>query len=87
MDNALFASKSVTEEHNTGKYLNNKIAETVKQLFDLRPAAIIRQLDMRKPIYRQLSTYGHMGREDLGVAWENIDLVIRLKEYFNHGNY
>lgn len=87
MDNALFASKSVTEEHKTGKYLNNKIAETVKQLFDLRPAAIIRQLDMRKPIYRQLSTYGYMGREDLGVAWENIDMVNRLKEYFNHGNY
>lgn len=44
----------------------------------LRPVAIIRQLDLRKPIYQHLSTYGHMGREDLGVAWENTDMVNRL---------
>ena len=54
-------------------------AEAVTKVFDLRPAAIIRQLDLRKPIYRKLAAYGHMGREDLGVAWEKIDKVDELK--------
>ena len=47
--------------------------------FDLRPTAIIRDLDLRKPIYRRLAAYGHMGREDLGVAWEKTDRVEALK--------
>ena len=46
---------------------------------DLTPAAIIRDLDLRKPIYRKLAAYGHMGREDLGVKWENTDRVDALK--------
>ena len=49
------------------------------KVFDLRPTAIIRDLDLRKPIYRQLAAYGHMGREDLGVAWEKTDRVDALK--------
>ncbi len=51
----------------TGKFTNNEIAEAVNKIFDLRPAAIIKYLDLRKPIYQKLVTYGHMGREDLGV--------------------
>ena len=47
--------------------------QAVEQVFDLRPTAIIRDLDLRRPIYRQLAAYGHMGREDLGVSWEKTD--------------
>ena len=46
------------------------LAQAVEQVFDLRPTAIIKELDLRRPIYRQLAAYGHMGREDLGVPWE-----------------
>lgn len=54
----------------TGKVADEKIEQAVEKVFDLTPAAIIRELDLRKPIYRQLAAYGHMGREDLGVKWE-----------------
>ena len=64
----------------TGKYDDEKIAEAVKKAFDLRPSAIIDTLDLRKPIYRQLSAYGHMGRTDLNVSWENTDRVDTLKK-------
>ena len=67
----------------TGTVADNKIEEAVKKVFDLRPAAIIRDLDLRKPIYRQLAAYGHMGREDLGVKWENTDRVDTLKAALN----
>ena len=63
----------------TGTVDNAVIEQAVKQVFDLCPAAIIRDLDLRKPIYRQLAAYGHMGREDLGVKWENTDRVDALK--------
>ena len=53
--------------------------EAVAKVFDFRPGAIIRELDLRKPIYRQLAAYGHMGREDLGVRWEQCDKVEELK--------
>ena len=49
-------------------------------MFDLRPSAIIRDLDLRRPIYRQLAAYGHMGREDLGVSWEKTDRTQALLE-------
>ena len=62
----------------TGKYDDEKIAEAVKKVFDLRPAAIIKTLDLRKPIYRQLASYGHLGREDLGVNWEKTDMTDAL---------
>ena len=52
----------------------------MQQVFDLRPTAIIRDLDLRRPIYRQLAAYGHMGREELGVRWEQTDRVDALKE-------
>lgn len=63
----------------TGSYDDKAIERAVKQVFDLRPAAIIRDLELRRPIYRQLSAYGHIGREDLGVAWEKTDKVEALK--------
>ena len=63
----------------TGTVADDKIETAVEKVFDLRPAAIIRDLDLRKPIYRQLAAYGHMGREDLGVKWENTDRVDALK--------
>ena len=63
----------------TGKVAEDKLAEAVTKVFDLRPAAIIKDLDLRKPQYRQLAAYGHMGREDLGVAWEKTDRVDALR--------
>ena len=58
---------------------DEKIEAAVEKVFDLRPAAIIRELDLRKPIYRKLAAYGHMGREDLGVTWEKTDRTEALK--------
>ncbi|MDY3281925.1 methionine adenosyltransferase [Dysosmobacter sp.] len=58
---------------------DDKLEAAVRKVFDLRPTAIIRDLDLRKPIYRQLAAYGHMGREDLGVSWEKTDRVEALK--------
>lgn len=63
----------------TGTVDEEKIEKAVNEVFDLRPYAIIRDLDLRKPIYKQLSSYGHMGREDLGVAWEKTNKVEELK--------
>ena len=63
----------------TGVVSDDKLEAAVEKVFDLRPAAIIRDLGLRKPIYRQLAAYGHMGREDLGVAWEKTDRVEALK--------
>ena len=64
----------------TGKYPDEKIAEAVEKVFDLRPNAIIKALDLRKPIYKELSAYGHLGREELGVLWEKTDKVDELKK-------
>ena len=63
----------------TGTVADEKIEQAVEKVFDLTPAAIIRNLDLRKPIYRQLAAYGHMGREDLGVKWESTDRADALK--------
>ena len=57
-----------------------KIADAVNKLVDLRPAAIINKFDLRKPIYKELAAYGHMGREDLGVKWEECDIADKLYE-------
>ncbi len=64
----------------TGKVADDKLAEAVCKVFDLRPQAIIRDLGLRAPIYRPLAAYGHMGREDLGVKWESTDRAEALKE-------
>ena len=67
----------------TGIVDDGAIEQAVEHIFDLRPAAIIEQLDLRKPIYKQLAAYGHMGREELGVKWENRDKAEALKAYIN----
>ena len=69
----------LVETFGTGKVDDAKLETVVKEVFDLRPTAIIRDLDLRKPIYRNLAAYGHMGREDLGVSWEKTDRVEALK--------
>ena len=63
----------------TGTVSDAQLSEAVRKVFDLRPSAIIRDLDLKKPIYRKLAAYGHMGREDLGVKWEQLDKVEALK--------
>lgn len=65
----------------TGKIADDEIAKAVIKEFDLRPAAIIKTLDLRKPQYGQLAAYGHMGREDLDVAWEKTDRAADLAKY------
>lgn len=65
----------------TGKKSDDEISEIVNKVFDLRPYAIIKALDLRKPIYEKVAAYGHMGREDLGVSWEKIDKVDEIKKY------
>ena len=69
----------LVETFGTGKVDDGKLEEAVEKVFDLRPTAIIRDLDLRRPIYRQLAAYGHMGREELGVAWEKCDRVEALR--------
>jgi S-adenosylmethionine synthetase len=66
-----FGTNTVPEE---------KIEDAIAKVFDLRPYAIIEELKLRQPIYRQLAAYGHMGREDLDVAWEKTDLVDELRK-------
>ncbi len=70
----------MTETFGTGVLSDETLAEIVKEVFDLRPEAIIEKLDLRKPIYKALAAYGHMGREDLGVKWEETDKVDELKK-------
>ena len=62
----------------TGKVSDEALADAVNKVFDLRPHAIIEKLDLRKPIYKKLSSYGHMGREDLGVKWEETNMIEAL---------
>ena len=63
----------LVETFGTGKLPDGELSDAVQKVFDFRPSAIIRDLDLRRPIYRRLAAYGHMGREDLGVAWEKTD--------------
>ena len=69
----------LVETFGTGKVSDAKLSEAVSAVFDFRPGAIIRDLDLRRPIYRQLAAYGHMGREDLGVAWEQCTRTEELR--------
>ncbi len=70
----------MVETFGTGTVDEGRLADAVRRVFDLRPAAIIETLDLRKPIYKQLAAYGHMGREELGVKWEQTDKVEELKK-------
>lgn len=65
----------------TGKIADDKIIEIVNKIFDLRPAAIIRDLDLRRPLYRQVAAYGHFGRTDIDVPWESLNKVEEIKKF------
>ena len=69
----------LVDTQGTGKVTDEALEAAVRKVFDLRPAAIIRELDLRRPIYRQTAAYGHMGREDLGLPWEKCDKAEALK--------
>ena len=70
----------------TGKYPDDKIAEAVSKVFDLRPGIIIKELDLRRPIYRQVACYGHFGREELNLSWERTNKVAALKSKMQISN-
>lgn len=65
----------------TGKLSNEQLVAIVRENFDLRPAGIIKMLDLRRPIYKQTAAYGHFGRNDLQLPWEALDKVDALKKY------
>lgn len=65
----------------TGVFDDNKLEEIIQKHFDPRPAAIIKELDLLRPIYKQTASYGHFGREELGLPWENTDKAEELKKY------
>ena len=69
------------DSYGTGKLSDERLAEIVNEVFDLRPAAIIRDLDLKRPIYAQTASYGHFGRDDLDLPWEKLDKVDALKAY------
>ncbi|WP_208559141.1 methionine adenosyltransferase [Marinilactibacillus kalidii] len=64
----------------TGKVEDSKVIEAIRRVFDLRPAGIIKMLDLQRPIYKQTAAYGHFGRTDIDLPWENVDKVDELKE-------
>ena len=66
--------------YGTGKLSDLRLAELVKRCFDLRPAAIIRDLGLKRPIYRQVAAYGHFGRTDIDLPWERLDKIAELKQ-------
>ena len=65
----------------TGKVSEAKLVEVIRKHFDLRPAGIIKMLDLRRPIYKQTAAYGHFGRDDLNLPWEQLDKAEELKQY------
>jgi S-adenosylmethionine synthetase len=70
----------LVDTHGTGKMADDKLADLVVKHFDFRPAAIIRDFDLRRPIYRQVASYGHFGRPDLELPWEKVDKAEALKK-------
>jgi S-adenosylmethionine synthetase len=69
------------DSYGTGALSDDRLSEIVSREFDLRPAAIIRDLDLKRPIYAQVASYGHFGRDDLDLPWERLDRVEALKKY------
>ncbi len=76
-----YPTSVMVDTFGTGKIDNDKLVEIIRENFDLRPAGIIKMLDLRRPIYKQTSAYGHFGRNDLNLPWENLDKVDTLKKY------
>ena len=70
----------LVDTYGTGKVSDETLADAVNKVFDLRPAAIIKELDLRKPIYKQVASYGHFGRTDIDVPWEHTNKVEELKK-------
>ena len=62
---------------------DRRLIEIIRENFDLRPAGIIRMLDLRRPIYKQTAAYGHFGRTDIDLSWERTDKAEELKKYLN----
>ena len=75
------AASIMVDTFGTGKLADDRIVEIVRENFDLRPAGIIKMLDLRRPIYRQTAAYGHFGRTDIKLPWEALDKVEDLKKY------
>ena len=71
------------DSYGTGKLSDNELTEIVRENFDLRPAGIIKMLDLRRPIYKQTAAYGHFGRNDLDLPWERLDKAEERKKYLN----
>ena len=71
----------MVDSFGTGKLSDDKLVEIIRDNFDLRPAGIIKMLDLRRPIYRRTEAYGHFGRTDLNLPWENLNKVDALKKY------
>ena len=69
------------DTYGTGKVSEAKLVEIIRKHFDLRPAGIIKMLDLRRPIYKQTAAYGHFGRDDLNLPWEQLDKAEELKQY------
>ena len=65
----------------TGKVSDEKLVEIIRENFDLRPAGIIKMLNLRRPIYKQTAAYGHFGRDDVSLPWEAVDKAETLKKY------
>ena len=71
----------LVDTYGTGRLPDERLAEIINRHFDLRPAAIIRDLDLRRPIYEQTAAYGHFGRTDVDLPWEKTDRAELLKQY------
>ena len=71
----------MVETEGTGKVSDEKLVEIIRENFDLRPAGIIKMLDLRRPIYKQTAAYGHFGRTDVDLPWEKLDKADALKAY------
>ena len=76
-----YPTSVMVDTFGTGKLSDEKIVEIIREKFDLRPAGIIKMLDLRRPIYKQTAAYGHFGRNDLNLPWEQLDKVDELKKY------
>ena len=71
----------MVDTYGTGKLTDDELVKIIRSMFDLRPAGIIKMLDLRRPIYKQTAAYGHFGRNDLDLPWEKLDKVDELKKY------
>ncbi len=78
-----YPTSVMVNTYGTGKDSDEKLVEIIRENFDLRPAGIIKMLDLRRPIYKQTAAYGHFGRNDLDLPWERLDRVEELKKYLD----